>query len=309
VTKRKPLTERIVNIASVPHRSPFRYPGGKTWLVPLVRRWLSSLAYKPTLFGEPFAGGGIVGLSVVFENLADTLTLVERDENISAAWQVILNGGAKRLVEHIASFEMKESTVRQILSSEPKTLFDRAFATILRNRVQRGGIMAPGASLMKQGENGRGLASRWYVQTLGKRILAIAERKNRITFIPGDGIQFLRDNAHRSDAAFFIDPPYTVAGRRLYLHSEIDHQELFRLMSDVKGDFLMTYDNAEPIRKLATIFHFDTQEVPMKNTHHAIMSELLIGRDLSWSRVHVPQPSDYPLFKDLSSDGLSGNQS
>ncbi len=24
----------IVNVASVPQRSPFRYPGGKTWLVP-----------------------------------------------------------------------------------------------------------------------------------------------------------------------------------------------------------------------------------------------------------------------------------
>lgn len=26
---------RVVNVASVPQRSPFRYPGGKTWLVPL----------------------------------------------------------------------------------------------------------------------------------------------------------------------------------------------------------------------------------------------------------------------------------
>ena len=26
-----------VNVASVPQRSPFRYPGGKTWLVPQVR--------------------------------------------------------------------------------------------------------------------------------------------------------------------------------------------------------------------------------------------------------------------------------
>ena len=24
----------IVNVASVPQRSPFRYPGGKTWLIP-----------------------------------------------------------------------------------------------------------------------------------------------------------------------------------------------------------------------------------------------------------------------------------
>lgn len=28
---------QIVNVASVPQRSPFRYPGGKTWLVPHIR--------------------------------------------------------------------------------------------------------------------------------------------------------------------------------------------------------------------------------------------------------------------------------
>ena len=28
----------IVNVASVPQRSPFRYPGGKTWLIPIARK-------------------------------------------------------------------------------------------------------------------------------------------------------------------------------------------------------------------------------------------------------------------------------
>ncbi len=58
----------VVNVASVPHRSLFRYPGGKTWLVPHIRRWLVSLPQKPAEFVEPFAGGGIVGLSVVFDS-------------------------------------------------------------------------------------------------------------------------------------------------------------------------------------------------------------------------------------------------
>jgi len=31
----------IINVASVPQRSPFRYPGGKTWLIPTVRQWLN----------------------------------------------------------------------------------------------------------------------------------------------------------------------------------------------------------------------------------------------------------------------------
>ena len=55
----KPATP-LVNVAQVPQRSPFRYPGGKTWLVPHVRAWLRSLPKKPQVFVEPFAGGGII---------------------------------------------------------------------------------------------------------------------------------------------------------------------------------------------------------------------------------------------------------
>jgi len=44
----------------------------------------------------------------------------------------------------------------------------------------------------------------------------------------------------------------------------------------------MTYDNANEIRKLATEFGFQTGLVPMKNTHHEIMNELLVGRNLEW---------------------------
>jgi DNA adenine methylase len=277
-------TQRIINVASVPHRSPFRYPGGKTWLVPHVRRWLRSLPNRPTQFAEPFAGGAIAGLSVLFDKLVERLTLVELDENVAAVWQVLLNGQGQRLASEIMSFPMSLKTVRSALAGEPRTLLGRAFVTILKNRVQRGGILAPGASLMKRGENGRGLASRWYPETLSRRILAIVEVRDRIRFIHGDGIEFIRQNAHRDDIAFFIDPPYTVAGRRLYTHSEIDHEELFRVASEVRGDFLMSYDNVQHVRELAGRFGLDVQAVAMKNTHHAIMSELLVGRNLDWTR-------------------------
>jgi hypothetical protein len=58
----------------------FRYPGGKTWLVPRIRQWLASLETKPAEFVEPFAGGGIVSLTVAFEQLADSVTMVELDD-------------------------------------------------------------------------------------------------------------------------------------------------------------------------------------------------------------------------------------
>ena len=74
----------VVNVAQVKHRSPFRYPGGKTWLVPRVFQWLFAKEQRPAEFIEPFAGVAIVGLTVAFENLADHVTRVEMDSQVAA---------------------------------------------------------------------------------------------------------------------------------------------------------------------------------------------------------------------------------
>src|SRR5262249_11742737 len=50
------------NISTVPQLSPFRYAGGKTWFMPILRTWLS--AHQPIReFIEPFAGGGVASLT------------------------------------------------------------------------------------------------------------------------------------------------------------------------------------------------------------------------------------------------------
>jgi DNA adenine methylase len=168
------------------------------------------------------------------------------------------------------------------LRKEPATQRERAFAVILRNRVQRGGIMAEGAGLVKTGENGRGLNSRWYPETLARRIQEIAEVRERFSFMESDGFEIIRRYADDESAAFFVDPPYTVASRRLYAHWQVDHRALFAILAKARGDVLMTYDNTREIAALASDFKFDTQAIAMKNTHHAKMTELLIGKDLSW---------------------------
>lgn len=275
----------IVNVASVPLRSPFRYPGGKSWLVPYVRRWLGGRTRPVAELIEPFAGGAIVGLTAAFENLAERVLLVERDEDVAAVWQTILDPeGARRLVERIAAFELTAENVRAVLAlgSPDLPLWERAFQTLLRNRVQRGGILAPGAGLLKSGEKGRGLASRWYAATLCRRILAVAQMRSRLCFEHGDGCAAIQRYASRRDVAFFVDPPYPAAGRRLYRYSEIDHARLFQLLSSVEGEFLATYEDAAEIQALAAAHGFSVARVPMKTTHHVRTWELLISRDLDW---------------------------
>lgn len=282
------MQRNIVNVASVLHRSPFRYPGGKTWLVPRVREWLASLPQHPALFVEPFAGGGIVSLTVAAENLADHVLMVELDNQVAAVWHAILRGDGYWLADRIVTFDLTPENVETIMAKKPRRIRDKAFQTLLKNRIYRGGILARGSGMLKYGENGKGMKSRWYPQTLKKRITAIIEMRDRITFIEDDGLKVMKEYASRPDAVFFVDPPYTaagkMAGRRLYTHADLDHEELFRVSSVVAGDFLMTYDDAERVRKLGGEQGFDMEFVAMKSTHHAEMAELLIGRNLSWAR-------------------------
>jgi DNA adenine methylase len=278
--------EKPVNVSSVPQRSPFRYPGGKTWLVPLFRRWMMSLLAQPSILIEPFAGGGIISLTAAFEQLADSVVMVELDDQIAAVWETILAGDAQWLAKRILNFGLSPESAKAEFAKSPKSRCERAFQTVLKNRTAHGGILAEGAGVLKNGENGKGILSRWYPQTIARRISNIELVAKRIEFIHGDGFEVLTKFRRNASAVFFIDPPYTAggksAGSRLYTHSVIDHEKLFSICEDLKGDFLMTYDNAEEVRALAEHHGFETKAVSMKNTHHAEMDELLIGRDLSW---------------------------
>jgi DNA adenine methylase len=278
----------IINVAMVPQRSPFRYPGGKTWLVPKFRDWLKSLHYKPEIFLEPFAGGGIISLTAAFEDLAHRIIMVEIDNDVSAVWSAILGQDARWLADKIMSFKLTAETAHEELNKTAQSTRQKAFQTLLKNRIYHGGILAPGSGLIKNGENGKGILSRWYPKTLAKRILAIGEVRHKITFIHGDGLQVIKQFAKEDTAAFFIDPPYTVAGKkagaRLYRHNALDHEALFRACQSVQGDFLMTYDKADAVIRLAKKFGFQYTTITMKNTHHATMEELVISGDFDWSQ-------------------------
>jgi DNA adenine methylase len=246
------------------------------------------LPERPVELIEPFAGGAIVGLTVAFEKMANHVTLVELDDEVAAVWQTILSDDAEWLAQQVIEFELTRHRVEVLLARDPLNLREKALITLIKNRVNRGGILAQGAGMLKNGESGKGIASRWYPKTLHKRIMDIYKIRDRLTFIHGDGIEVIRHNAGRSNTAFFIDPPYTAAGksagRRLYTHWNLDHEELFQVTNELAGEFLLTYEDNAAIRELTARYGFDTQPVAMKNTHHAKMTELLIGRNLDWMR-------------------------
>ncbi len=279
-----------VNVASVPQRSPLRYPGGKTWLIPHIRHWLKGIEPRPKLLVEPFAGGGIVSLTAVMEGLVDRCLMVELDRDVAAFWHAALRHGPE-LCDMVQDFEPTREAVDALSQHVPETVLEHGFRTLVLNRTRRGGVLAPGASLIRVGEGGKGVASRWYPRTLVRRLSDMAVYAHRIGFCEADGMVMLEGLLGQIDSGcvLFVDPPYTAggkrAGRRLYAHNEIDHARLFALLAETKADFLMTYDRAPEIEILVHKHRFHAVRVLMTNTHHARIPELVISARQVFHRV------------------------
>lgn len=272
-----------VNVASVPQRSPLRYPGGKTWLIPHIREWLAVV--RPKVLIEPFAGGGIVSLTAVMEELADHAIMVEMDHDVAAFWHAALRDGAT-LRESIKDFKPTRRVLKKFEQAGINGVGEHGFRTLVLNRTKRGGILAPGASFSRNGENGKGILSRWYPETLTRRIEQIERHTDKITFLEGDGVRMLDHllTGMGDRAAVFLDPPYTAAsgkraGIRLYTYSDVNHEAIFETLAKHTASFLMTYDSAPEIIDLVRAHGFHAVRVTMKNTHHNHLPELVITRE------------------------------
>jgi DNA adenine methylase len=241
---------------------------------------------RPGILVEPFAGGGIISLTALFENWVEKVVMVELDDEIAAVWETVASGDAEWLANRILTFDMTREAVLEELQKTPTTKREKAFQTILKNRTLHGGILAEGSRFIKYGENGKGIGSRWYPKTLAHRLLNLNHVVSRIDFRCDDGLKVIAEFSANEEAVHFIDPPYTAggkkAGKRLYKHHQLDHEYLFTMCESLMGDFLMTYDEAEEVKEMARRHGFQMRLIPMKNTHHATMKELVIGRDLSW---------------------------
>lgn len=263
--------------------SPFRYPGGKSRLRKRIISWISSFPSVPKVFIEPFLGGGSVSLAVAELGLAEKVIAAEIDQNVSAVWTVILSERYVDLCERIKDFKMSRETVAAELSLSDDDLVARAFRCIVRNRVQRGGVMAPGAGLLKRGEGDKGISSRWYPETLIKRIGQIYRIADRIEFVSGDGIALLRSYSNEGDCCAFVDPPYVAggmgAGTRLYEHFDVSPETVFETLNDFSGPALITYHRSRVVRRLADAAGMVCSEITMRTAHDKNRRELFITKN------------------------------
>ena len=129
------------------------------------------------------------------EGWVERCCMSELDRDVAAFWHVALRHG-EALAEKIRQFDLSREALDALATRAPRDVLEHGFRTLVLNRTRRGGILAPGAAFTKKGENGKGLASRWYPATIIMRLKAIGATANRIDFCEGDGMALLARIIH-----------------------------------------------------------------------------------------------------------------
>lgn len=242
-------------------KSPLRYPGGKGAFFPYFFELINGNRLSGGRYYEPFAGGAGVALGLLSSDAVSKAVLNDVDYHVYCFWQSVLNE-TDRFVEsiHTALLSIYEWKKQRQVYLFPKkySMFDVGFSTFYLNRCNRSGILPKAGPIGGMHQAGKWrLNARFNREMLSERILAIGKLRNRLAVYNFDAIKFLKTHLlpqHKSSRDLvYLDPPYVIAGNKLYLnfYQKIDHAALAEyLLQAHHFHWIVTYDDAALIRQL-----------------------------------------------------------
>lgn len=206
---------------------------------------------------EPYAGGCGLALALLYKGHVSDIHINDLDPSIHAFWWSVLNR-TDELVDLVTSTEVTmdnwhkfRDIQKQEDASDPVGL---GFATFFLNRTNRSGILRGAGAIGGLEQKGTyKLDCRFNKANLANRIRRVARYKDQIHLSNLDACEFMKqDNGIPEGAFYCIDPPYFSKGSTLYtsFYDPEDHAEVARTVMSLNNPWIVTYDNAEEIRRL-----------------------------------------------------------
>lgn len=237
--------------------SPLRYPGGKSCLKPLVAKIISDNRMERFHYAEPYAGGGGLALSLLYEGYVSNIHINDIDPSIWSFWKATLDhtDDFTRLIE-TATVDVEEWRKQKQIQmeedfSDPVKL---GFAAFFLNRTNRSGIIKGAGVIggLKQ-EGDYKIDCRFNREDLVRRIRRINKYRSQIHLTRKDAVKFMKKSGKLPEHTFFcIDPPYFNKGSSLYtsFYDPDDHADVAQAVMELERPWIVTYDNADEIRSL-----------------------------------------------------------
>ena len=205
---------------------------------------------------EPFAGGAGASLALLFLEDTEEIFINDADRSIYDFWWAVINQ-SRSFLDLLAKTPVTISEWRRqraiYRASGRVSHLQRGFATFFLNRCNRSGIIMGGGPIggVKQAGTWK-LDARFNKPELRVRCERLAEYRNRIHLTSNDGLEVL-SSATNESTVFFIDPPYFIKGKTLYMNGldENYHKALASQLRSMRdAAWVLTYDDCPYIRRI-----------------------------------------------------------
>lgn len=236
--------------------SPLRYPGGKLKVVDYVKRLFEDNGLMDGTYIEPYAGGASVALTLLFSEYASKIKINDIDRSIYAFWHSVLNeteAMCRLVADTPVNMEVWHAQREVQQHKQEAELLELGFSTFFLNRTNRSGILSGGVIGGKEQTGNFKIDARYNKEDLIERIESIAEYADRIELTSMDAVELIKSIKKPTEKTFcYLDPPYYVKGRDLYLnyYNDDDHKAIAKAIKKYKGKWIISYDAVDFIREL-----------------------------------------------------------
>lgn len=275
--------------------SPLRYPGGKGKISDYFKKIIARNFLYDCTYIEPYAGGASAALTLLMDEYVSRITINDLDRSIYAFWHSVLNKTDElcNMIQQtpvtVKVWRKQKEVQRQ---KDSCNLLELGFSTFFLNRTNRSGILNAGCI---GGYNQTGkwkINARYNKKDLIGRIRRIALYKDRIDLYNLDAINLIDQIKIRESRKylFYLDPPYYNKGEQLYLnfYDAEDHKKIAcKVHKMPNSNWIITYDNVTPIRKLYPDFKRKIFNLNYSAGHASKGQEVMIFSK-SLNIVHCP---------------------
>lgn len=232
--------------------TPFRYPGAKNKLLPILRSYIDPLMVNQNQFCDAFIGGGSVLLNVAEAFPSIQLFGNDKDYGISSFWKIVSDSNTNKMEKLLELMEQSPTLDLFYQLREDKTTNDdvtAAYKSIFFNRTTFSGIHYSGPIGGKEQKSKYTVDCRYNFKKLKAKILACNILLKGRTQI--DNCDVLNYPILNTNCPVYLDPPYYVKGDSLYIvkMNDEDHKNLSIILNN-RNNWVLSYDDCAVIRTI-----------------------------------------------------------
>lgn len=254
----------------------FRYPGGKTRLLPYIRRSLEKWESQSDRFHDCFVGGGSVALDFARRNPDHKIFLNDADEWIYSFWLIVSGNGREGELDRLISMCQVRPTVSlfmELRNFSPTSDVERAYQALFFNRTTFSGIRSSGPIGGYEQKSRYTVDCRYNPDAITMGIREANELLRDRTWVSNlDIFEYLPSN----EGIMYLDPPYFDKGEQLYTVS-LDTDDHYKLASVLRGmsGWVASYDRAVELENIYKEFA-DVEIIPARYS--------INGKKKDWSK-------------------------